>query len=99
MSAAPPRLAQWLLRHTLPPERYETIAGDLEEIFHLEQLPQVGGRAARRWFWRETLSIASAHLLRQPRGRPSPPRCWPRLEQVIACKPFGTTSATRSVRS
>ena len=72
MSAAPPRLAQWLLRHTLPPERYETIAGDLEEIFHLEQLPQIGARAARRWFWRETLSIASAQIRRQA-ARPSLP--------------------------
>jgi putative ABC transport system permease protein len=65
MNVAPPRLAQWLLRQTLPLERYETVAGDLEEIFQLEQLPRLGARAARRWFWRQTLSIASTRLLRQ----------------------------------
>jgi hypothetical protein len=72
MSVVPPRFAQWLLRHTLPPERYETVAGDLEEIFQLEQLPGFGARAARRWFWRQTLSIVSTRLLRQA-ARPSLP--------------------------
>jgi putative ABC transport system permease protein len=65
MSAAPPRLAQWLLRRLLPPDRYETVAGDFEEIFQLEQLPRLGARAARRWFWRQVLSIAWTRILRQ----------------------------------
>jgi putative ABC transport system permease protein len=65
MTVAPPRLAQWLLRQALPPERYETVAGDLEEIFQLEQVPRVGVRAARRWFWRHAFGIASTHVLRR----------------------------------
>jgi putative ABC transport system permease protein len=72
MSVTPPRLAQWLLQQTLPPERYETVAGDLEEIFHLEQLPRLGARAARRWFWGQTLSIASTRILRHA-AEPSVP--------------------------
>jgi putative ABC transport system permease protein len=73
MSVAPPRLAQWLLRQTLPQERYETIAGDLEEIFQLDQLPRLGARAARRWFWGQTLDIVSTRLLRQAARSSLPP--------------------------
>ncbi len=40
----PPRLAVWLLRLVLPPDRYETIAGDLEEMFRLDVLPHAGPR-------------------------------------------------------
>jgi putative ABC transport system permease protein len=80
MTAGPPRLAQWLLRHTLPPERYETVAGDLEEIFQLEQLPRFGARAARRWFWTQAINIASAHVLRRAARRPMPPLLDPPLK-------------------
>src|SRR5688572_9412459 len=80
MIAGPPRLAQWLLRHTLPPERYETVAGDLEEIFQVEQLPRFGARAARRWFWTQSINIASAHVLRRAARRPMPPLLDPPLK-------------------
>ena len=59
MTADPPRLAVWLLRLVLPPDRYETIAGDLEEKFRLDVQPHAGARVARRWFWRQSLSIAT----------------------------------------
>jgi putative ABC transport system permease protein len=74
----PPRLALSLLRLTLPQERYETVSGDLEELFHLRlqlQRDLHGARAAsaaragRRWFWRQTLSVASTHVLPQARAR------------------------------
>ena len=63
MIADPPRLAVWLLRLLLPPDRYETIAGDLEERFRLDVQPLAGARIARRWYWRQSLSIAAARLL------------------------------------
>jgi len=62
-STTPPRLAAWLLRRALPPDRCETITGDLEEIFRLDTLPRLGPRHARRWFWRQTFSILAARLL------------------------------------
>ena len=63
MTADPPRLAVWLLRLVLPPDRYETIAGDLEEKFRLDVQPHAGPHVARRWFWRQSLSIVGARLL------------------------------------
>ena len=66
----PPRLAGWLLRLVLPAEDHETIAGDLEEMFRQEVLPHAGLRRARRWFWRQSLSIASARLLAHPTRPP-----------------------------
>ena len=68
MTANPPRLAVWLLRRVLAPERFETIAGDLEEVFRLEVQPHVGPRLARRWYWRQSLSIAGARVLARPLG-------------------------------
>ena len=53
--AGVPRLASALLRWFLPPDAAETIAGDLEEL-----LPACG---ARRWYWRQVLSIVISHLL------------------------------------
>ena len=68
MTANPPRLAVWLLRRVLAPERFETIAGDLEEVFRLDVQPHVGPRLARRWYWRQSLSIAGARVLARPLG-------------------------------
>jgi hypothetical protein len=62
MSIEPPRLALGLLRLALPPQRYETISGDLEEIFNLKR-QLLGARGARRWFWRQTFSIVSTRPL------------------------------------
>ncbi len=58
----PPRLAGWLLRLILSGDRYESIAGDLEETFRVSRVPLYGVRQARRWFWRETMSLALARL-------------------------------------
>ena len=68
MSTDPPRLAVWLLRLVLAPERFETIAGDLEEVFRLDVQRHVGPRLARRWYWRQSLSIARARVLARPLG-------------------------------
>ena len=63
MRADPPRLAVWLLQRLLPADRYETIAGDLEERFRVDVQPYISPRLARRWYWRQTISIAAARLL------------------------------------
>ncbi len=55
----PPRLAGALLRLILSSEDAEVISGDLEETFRTIAAP----RAARRWYWRQTLSIVFAHVL------------------------------------
>ena len=54
---APPRLANWLLRIVLGPDDFETIAGDFEEAFHIDIVPQLGGRRARLWYWRQVASV------------------------------------------
>ena len=95
MIADPPRLAVWLLRLVLPPERYETITGDLEEKFRLDVQPHAGPGVARRWYWRQALSIAIARML--ARG---PCRCPShRHDKVIPCKAFDRTFVTRCARS
>ena len=66
MRADPPRLAVWLLQQLLPADRYETIAGDLEERFRLDVQPHFSPRRAGRWYWRQTLSIAAARILARP---------------------------------
>jgi putative ABC transport system permease protein len=49
------RLADWLLRRSLPPgEAGDTIRGDLIEEWHARG----GTPTATRWYWRETLSVA-----------------------------------------
>ena len=71
----PPTLARWLLRLVLPAERYETIAGDLEEMFRLHVHPHAGPGFARRWFWRQAISIVWARMLSRPARPPlTPPR-------------------------
>ena len=62
---SPPRLARWLLQWALTGPTRSAIVGDIEEEFAAHVAPQRGGRAARRWYWRQTiLSIAFA-----PAGR------------------------------
>lgn len=60
---SPPGLASALLRWSLPPDDAETIAGDLEEIAHTTIEPAAGAAAARRWYWRQVLSVIAGHLL------------------------------------
>lgn len=52
----PPPLAVWLLARFLPDGDREAFLGDLEERFHTDVLPTHGPSAARRWYWRETLT-------------------------------------------
>jgi putative ABC transport system permease protein len=47
----------------LPSEDAEVIAGDLEETFRTTVAPGSGIRAARFWYWRQTLSIIAARVL------------------------------------
>ncbi|MGH9386726.1 MAG: ADOP family duplicated permease [Vicinamibacterales bacterium] len=64
-----PRLAAWLLARTLPQRRQEEYLGDLEELFKAREAAR-GGRAARRWYWRQTIAAlldAFAQRRRRPR--------------------------------
>jgi putative ABC transport system permease protein len=59
----PPRFAEALLRVFLSSEDAEAIGGDLEETFRTTVVPRAGIRAARFWYWRQTFSVISAHVL------------------------------------
>jgi putative ABC transport system permease protein len=61
----PPRLARWLLGHALTGPARSAIAGDLDEEFLCFIAPRLGARAARRWYWRQTL-LSIAACLRDP---------------------------------
>ncbi|MGH9795815.1 MAG: ADOP family duplicated permease, partial [Candidatus Acidiferrales bacterium] len=50
-----PVLARWLLRVGLRGEAREAVVGDIEEEFRRHVLPEVGPRAARRWYWQQAL--------------------------------------------
>jgi hypothetical protein len=60
MPHRPPRLAVWLVDAFAPHTRAEAIRGDLQEEFS-ELASQAGTRAARRWYWRQSVTTA-AHL-------------------------------------
>lgn len=65
----PPRLALRLLEWRLPRDWHDFVAGDLEEEFHARAA--ASPRAARRWFWRQTLrclvfSQPPSHRLQTP---------------------------------
>jgi putative ABC transport system permease protein len=51
---APPRLALWLLQHSLPESEREPFVGDLVEGLEAEVVRH-GAARGRRWFWRQTL--------------------------------------------
>ncbi len=51
----PPRAARWLLHLLLKGDARVTILGDLDEEFTEDILPGRGRRAARRWYWVQTL--------------------------------------------
>jgi putative ABC transport system permease protein len=71
---SPPLLAVWLLTHALPHPVREPFLGDLHESFHDDILPARGARAARRWYWRETLRalLAAPSMHRSLRAAPPP---------------------------
>jgi putative ABC transport system permease protein len=68
----PPPLAVWLLEHLLPADVRDAFLGDLEENFRGDVWGVRGARAARRWYWRETLR-APLTLARTPRALHAPP--------------------------
>lgn len=73
MDTTPPRSAEALLRWLLPSEDAEVMAGDLEETLRTVVAPRVGVRAARRWYWRQVISILWAQVcpdLEQPEPQP-----------------------------
>lgn len=55
MTAAPPRLARWILRATVRGAAREFILGDLEEEYRAFALLQLGRRGANRWYWSQAL--------------------------------------------
>ena len=70
--AAPPRLARWILGRALTGPARSAIVGDIEEEFACYVAPRRGLRAARRWYWRQTI-LSIAACLRGP-DAPQPAR-------------------------
>jgi putative ABC transport system permease protein len=64
----PPALAEWLLARALPDDAGEPVLGDLEECFRERVADGHDLRAARRWYWRETLAALFARSRLVPRA-------------------------------
>jgi putative ABC transport system permease protein len=64
----PPRLAVRLLARLVSADLREALLGDLEEEYRTRILPARGRRAARRWFWRQTLAALPLARLARPRS-------------------------------
>ena len=64
-TAGPPPLARWLLRRALNGAARSAIVGDLDEEFACFVVPRLGLRAARRWYWRQTITSIAA-CVREP---------------------------------
>ena len=56
MLPQPPSMAKSLLRRALPRDVRDTILVDLDEVFQ-RRANADGATAARRWYWRETMSF------------------------------------------
>jgi putative ABC transport system permease protein len=70
----PPRLADWLLRQLLPADTVEPIVGDLEEMFCAKCVSSTAGRRARRWYWRQAVSLIASRPTWRPMRRSIPVR-------------------------
>ncbi|HXW05074.1 MAG TPA: ABC transporter permease [Vicinamibacterales bacterium] len=53
----PPLLARYLLTLALPPDDRDHVLDDLEDVYR-NRCDDLGHRAARHWYWRETISFA-----------------------------------------
>jgi predicted permease len=77
VSGHPPRLAEWLVAHTLGDDDRDAVLGDLHEEFCAQALTY-GRPAAGRWFWRQAISSVIPNLRRRIRSgqpyRATPPR-------------------------
>jgi predicted permease len=62
----PPRLAERLLRIALRGDDAECLLGDLLEAYE-QRTARLGGRAARRWFWRQVVTTLWWRGWREPR--------------------------------
>jgi putative ABC transport system permease protein len=63
----PPRLAERLLRWTLPVEDMAPVAGDLAELFQI-RLRKVGRMRATLWYWRHVVGFAIRRVAGGIRG-------------------------------
>lgn len=66
---APPRLAAWIAARRLDAADREFALGDLDEDFR-DVAARRGTRAARRWYWKQALLVATAGRQPGPSGRP-----------------------------
>ena len=84
MAPSPPRLAQTLLRWTLPSDDFEVISGDLDEA--LDAMPSSRSGAARFWYWRQVASIVGSRLRTATfgAGDPQPTRVMMAFRQDLA---------------
>jgi predicted permease len=74
-SPRPPRVAEGLLRARVGGDDYEAIAGDLHEIFVTDLVPRLGLRRARRWYWRQVMSLCTTRRRRlAPVRQPAAPK-------------------------
>jgi putative ABC transport system permease protein len=79
--ASPPRLAEWLLSRLLRAGAWrETTLGDLREEF-AAMSDRRDVRSARRWYWRETVTLLAS---RPAPTRPSRPRKDPLMRTLLA---------------
>jgi hypothetical protein len=64
MTPQPPRRAERLARWSLAPWERAAVLGDLAEEFHAIEATR-GHRAARRWYWRQTIVSIWPNVLRR----------------------------------
>lgn len=66
----PPRLAKWILRHSLPHDHRDPVVGDLDEEFTRHVATSRYPSTSRLWYWTQVLtSLPGAWRLRQRRWR------------------------------
>jgi putative ABC transport system permease protein len=61
---AVPRLANAVLERFTSDADFESISGDLEELYCTDVVPRIGTRAATIWYWSQVLSVIGARVLR-----------------------------------